>query len=196
VVISYVNVSRHSRLPRTLQAKGRPAPLRHVTKNPSPQLLLFPTLTNRDSRNSFRIRSYKKWRVSPVFSSQPLDLQKFRCAFCIPNGVAGRSEVRIPISPLAATLMDLPASVANKRLTVWLTPLDATLTKNRGGTPFKPRAYLFSSGLSSAPYLITSLLHYFVRSPRRGRMLGQRAKMEVVRPPRGVNSPRTTHHSG
>src|SRR5439155_18236921 len=25
---------------------------------------------------------------------------------------------------------------------------------------------------------------------------GQRAKMEVVRPPRGVNSPRTTHHSG
>src|SRR6267378_4313845 len=25
---------------------------------------------------------------------------------------------------------------------------------------------------------------------------GQRAKIEVVRPPRGVNSPRTTHHSG
>src|SRR5260370_4007995 len=63
VVISYVIVSRHSRLPRALQAKGRSAPLRHVTKNPSPQLLLFPTLTNRDSRNSFRIRSYKKWRV-------------------------------------------------------------------------------------------------------------------------------------
>src|SRR5713226_8792925 len=36
------------------------------------------------------------------------------------------------ISPLAATLMHLPASVANKRLTVWLNPLDATLTKNRG----------------------------------------------------------------
>ncbi len=36
------------------------------------------------------------------------------------------------LSPLAATLMDLPASVANKRLTVWLNPLDATLTKNRG----------------------------------------------------------------
>ena len=28
--------------------------------------------------------------------------------------------------------MDLPASVANKRLTSWLSPLDATLTKNRG----------------------------------------------------------------
>src|SRR5258708_22041778 len=28
--------------------------------------------------------------------------------------------------------MDLPASVANKRLTAWLNPLDATLTKNTG----------------------------------------------------------------
>jgi hypothetical protein len=37
-----------------------------------------------------------------------------------------------PVNPLAATLMDLPASVANKGLTVWLSPLDATLTKNRG----------------------------------------------------------------
>ena len=36
------------------------------------------------------------------------------------------------LSPLAATLMDLRASVANKRLTAWLSPLDATLTKNRG----------------------------------------------------------------
>jgi hypothetical protein len=36
------------------------------------------------------------------------------------------------VSPLAATLTDLPASVANKRLTENLTPLDATLTKNRG----------------------------------------------------------------
>src|SRR6266446_8634861 len=46
----------------------------------------------------------------------------------------------VRISPLAATLMDLPASVAYKRLTPELTPLDATLTKNRGvgaprGTP-------------------------------------------------------------
>src|SRR6266576_1283199 len=27
-------------------------------------------------------------------------------------------------------------------------------------------------------------------------VLGQRAKMDVVRPPRGLNSPRTIHHSG
>src|SRR5882724_9955094 len=38
----------------------------------------------------------------------------------------------VRVSPLAATLMDLPASVANKRLTAELNPLDATLTKNRG----------------------------------------------------------------
>src|SRR5882672_7688915 len=38
----------------------------------------------------------------------------------------------VHVSPLAATLMNLPASVANKRLTAELTPLAATLTKNRG----------------------------------------------------------------
>src|SRR5713101_5073698 len=43
--------------------------------------------------------------------------------------------------------MDLPASVANKRLTVWLTPLDATLTKKWGGTSFKTEAYLASACL-------------------------------------------------
>src|SRR5258706_9141720 len=37
-----------------------------------------------------------------------------------------------PISPLPATLMNLPTNVANKRLTRYLNPLDATLTKNRG----------------------------------------------------------------
>src|SRR5713226_5843675 len=40
-----------------------------------------------------------------------------------------------PVSPLVATLMGLPASVANKRLTTGLSPLDATLTKNRGVHP-------------------------------------------------------------
>src|SRR6266851_5086026 len=35
------------------------------------------------------------------------------------------------LTPLAATLMDFPASVANKRLTAGLNPLDATLTENR-----------------------------------------------------------------
>src|SRR6266436_4515821 len=37
-----------------------------------------------------------------------------------------------PLSPLAATLMRSPASVANKELTGSLSPLDSALTKNRG----------------------------------------------------------------
>ena len=36
------------------------------------------------------------------------------------------------VSPLAATLMCYPVNVANKRLTVGLDPLDATLTRTRG----------------------------------------------------------------
>src|SRR6266850_2751564 len=39
------------------------------------------------------------------------------------------------LSPSAATLMDRPASVANKRLMAELTSLAATLTKNRGREP-------------------------------------------------------------
>jgi hypothetical protein len=37
-----------------------------------------------------------------------------------------------PINPLDATLVDSPASAANKRLTGNLNPVDATLTKNPG----------------------------------------------------------------
>jgi len=51
------------------------------------------------------------------------------------NHPTARPEER-SVTPLAATLRDLPASVANKRLTETLTPLDATLTKNTGvGSP-------------------------------------------------------------
>src|ERR1700687_4045712 len=63
------------------------------------------------------------------------------------------------LSLLAATLMDLPASVPNKRLTAWLNPLDATLTKNRGwgqsGAIFRPTDQLStqpSSSPKSLPY--------------------------------------------
>src|SRR5260370_4122727 len=57
-----------------------------------------------------------------------------------------------PVSPLAATLMNLPASVANKRLTPWLSPLDATLTKNRGGRKLTNRKH------PNAPFVSTTLL--------------------------------------
>jgi len=51
-----------------------------------------------------------------------------------PNSLPRHTSENSPVSSLAATLMDLPASVANKRLTTRLSPLDATLTKNRGVT--------------------------------------------------------------
>ena len=38
----------------------------------------------------------------------------------------------ICVSPLAAILMELPASIANKRLAPVLSPLNSALTKNRG----------------------------------------------------------------
>ena len=38
----------------------------------------------------------------------------------------------VPVTPLDATLIDHPVSVANKQLTQSITPLDATLTKNTG----------------------------------------------------------------
>src|SRR5258708_2223702 len=45
----------------------RPTHCRHVTKIPSPQLLLFPGLINCDARNPFRIRSYENCRVGIHF---------------------------------------------------------------------------------------------------------------------------------
>src|SRR5882762_5420970 len=45
----------------------------------------------------------------------------------------GTFDLLVPLSPLAATFINLPVSVADKRLTVQLSLLDATLTKNTGG---------------------------------------------------------------
>src|SRR6266852_5047754 len=51
------------------------------------------------------------------------------------------------LTPLAATLMDSSASVANKRLTTGLSPLAATLTKNAGWGPHPFRVSTFRSKL-------------------------------------------------
>src|SRR6266481_6161783 len=97
----------------------------------------------------------------------------------------------VRISPLPATLIDHPASVANKRLTTGLTLLDATLTKNRGRghsrKPMSPKSlrhnlfadphplthvgsilYKNGGGEGEASHsFITSLLPYLVASSRR-----------------------------
>jgi|HubBroStandDraft_4_1064222.scaffolds.fasta_scaffold30832_2 hypothetical protein len=52
-----------------------------------------------------------------------------------PQSLLSRQH-NVRISPLFATLIDLPASAANKRLTSNLNPLDATLTKNTGALDF------------------------------------------------------------
>src|SRR6266851_4345861 len=71
-----------------------------------------------------------------MFSSQssrscsPSLGSSFRCAHRPPRP-ALRPQLA-PLTPLAATLMEFPASVANKRLTAGLSPLAATLTKNTG----------------------------------------------------------------
>jgi hypothetical protein len=61
-----------------------------------------------------------------------------------------------PLNPLAATLVDLPASVANKRLTARLNPLDATnYKKHRGGAArlWNSPLTTCNSPLHSSPFL-------------------------------------------
>ena len=60
----------------------------------------------------------------------------------------------IPVSPLAATLMNLLASIAYKRLTAELSPLDSALTKNRGvgcalNSSFSPSTFNLQLSTSS-----------------------------------------------
>src|SRR5437762_3715974 len=83
------------------------------------------------------ILSGRPWPSLPMFSLQPSTLN------CQPQH--SPSPLYVPISsslsPSTATLMDLLVSVADKRLTARLSPLDATLTKNqgRGGHNSGPR---------------------------------------------------------
>src|SRR6266700_1948087 len=115
------------------------------------------------------------------------------------NSGGGGPDVSHPpsISPLAATLMGLLASVPNIKTYDLPKSFRCNTYKKPGGVHLSSQKPIsLSSNPSSVPYLVTSLLHYFARRSWRGRISGQRAKMEVVSPPRGVNSPRTTHHSG
>ncbi len=179
--------SRHSRLLRALQAKSRPSPLRHVTKIPSRQLLYLPHLQNRDARNSFGFRSYAKYRVLLAFS-RCSDVETFQ-----------RADNLDPHKSFSCNTYRSPSKCCKQKTygsaRSQLSPVAATLTKNTGGYLSQAKSLSLSAG-QSVPYLVTSLLHYFARRPWRERISGQRAKTEVVKPPRGVNSPRTTHHSG
>src|SRR5882724_8220008 len=114
----------------------------------------------------------------------------------------------IPVSPLAATLMGLPASVANKRLTAELNLLDATLTENRGvggpsGTPSSasvkiavlsfhaltncplfPQAKqsLYFHGLTNCPFSIPFVLTFMHRMGGVGGVRPPRHSITVPKP--------------
>ena len=95
-------------------------------------------------------------------------------------------------------------SVHSKQL---YSPLESTLMKKegRGGQLLltrNPKKALRSccdlrGALRAEPGPLLGLAGHYLR-PRLDFMsiAGQRANTDVVRPPRGVNSPRTTHHSG
>jgi hypothetical protein len=74
-------------------------------------------------------------------------------------------QYHYPINPLDATLMDLPASVVNKRLTSKLTPLNATLTKNWGAhlSTFTPSDV--PTNLRTAPFSFPTLTNATSRKP-------------------------------
>src|SRR6266704_75936 len=95
-------------------------------------------------------------------------------------------------------------SVHSKQLYL---PLESTLMK-KGGRGVQllltrnPKKALrsccgFRGALRAEPGPLLGLAGHYLR-PRLDFMsiAGQRANTDVVRPPRGVNSPRTTHHSG
>jgi hypothetical protein len=93
-------------------------------------------LTNRDARNSFKIRCYANCRVSLAFS---------------PNS----RTLHVPLSSLAATLMDHATTVANKRLTIPLNHLDATLTENQWGGRHPGRTSIPVRCLNLSPLFAT-----------------------------------------
>jgi hypothetical protein len=92
----------------------------------------------------------------PVSPSQTLEI-------FTPHAVT-HSATAHPVSPLVATRMGLPTSVANKRLTVFLSPLDATLTKNRGEGPFLTcndvRSISFTVTFLATPHQLTPFLSH------------------------------------
>ncbi len=105
-------------------------------------MLLSPVYTCSEPR---RVESHPRLFVSPssrdlcVLSVSALDCSFSLVAstFNFQSKIATRSgplTFNLPpaLSPLAATLMNLPANVANKRLMPHVNPLDATLTKNTG----------------------------------------------------------------
>ncbi len=146
-----MKVSRHSRLPRA--SMGLPRTLHAKSRTSASFSPCICTSERREGGTPPGI----------LYEYRDKGIAKFDCCKCMKRKeqlLSGGAWGEFPISRLAATLMDLPASVANKRLTAWLSPLDATLTKNRGVPPSGQSLSLIDrSFVRSLPrYLFTSLL--------------------------------------
>jgi hypothetical protein len=107
-----------------------------------------------------------------------------------------RDAKPVTATPLSAILMNLPASVAKKRLTAGLTSLAATLTKNRGGggPAFRPsdipafrRFTLFRTLLRSAktqPVSYQAIPNSFAKYPGGGALpTFQRSNVQTFQRP-------------
>jgi hypothetical protein len=77
------------------------------------------------------LQTFQRANALSASRTQLLDAIQTPSNACHPRPLPSRQH-RSPLSPLSAPLTDHRTSVANKRLTENLTPLDATLTKNRG----------------------------------------------------------------
>jgi hypothetical protein len=113
-VVIYRRHLRHScksRLPKALDAKGA------IPPSHSPRSSVFPL------------------QHSNAQAFQPANAFFFASSSRSPYPPAPTPSTSLPtiaLSPLPATLMELPQVLQTKGLAVWLNPLDATLTKNRG----------------------------------------------------------------
>jgi len=155
-------------------------------------VLTFRVIVSRHSRRtfpSFSPRSHSHFGTHP--SATPLKIAPFfSCAygslFCNPFFFKFMQEWGVyvppsstfrrpkpllprqhfaPLSPLAATLMKIPASVANKRLTPRLNPSDATLTKNRGeGQTVQIISSFFSTWAKSLSLVAREALRWRARA--------------------------------
>src|SRR5580704_6376575 len=90
-----------------------------------------------------------------------------------------------PVNPLAATPTEPPATVADKRLTENLTPLNATLTKNRGegppplGSTFRTSTFLRSG---QSPTDVSFCPMNILLSEVECRVLGSLIEKEITTP--------------
>jgi hypothetical protein len=123
----------------TIRSSFLPIPCKTLSPSPLPCYPLpctskptrarpSPNRTWPPSRSAFpNLQTFQRSNVPTIFDLTPSKFPHL-------SSLLSRQH-NAPVNPLAATLMKRPASVANKRLTVKLTPLDATLTKNRGWGP-------------------------------------------------------------